>query len=127
MEEALRAHLLANSGVQALAGDRLDWGLRPAMLPSGRLQVVGSTPFYTFDGRDSLTPYRVQIEAFGETAGAAKQLARAIDAAMTNLPKPSFDSAFLITERDDVDTGPNGQPVHRALRDYRLFHRTLGD
>jgi len=124
MEEALIAHLLAWPAVAALAGDRLDWGQRNAALPAGRMQVVSSTPFHTFAGRDGLLPYRVQIDSFGLTYGDAKLLARAIDEAMQALPRPAFDSSFLLSERDGQDKDAADQPVHRNSRDYRILHHT---
>jgi len=124
MEEALRAALLAASGVSALVADRLDWGLRPAAVPSVRLQLVGKVPFYTYSGRDSLTPYRVQADCFGRRYGEAKLVARAIEVAVDALGRPEFDACFLLSERDDQDTDAAGQPLHRASLDFRIWHHT---
>ena len=124
MEEALRAALLAASGVKALVADRIDWGLRPDIVPSVRLQLVGKVPFYTYDGRDGLTPYRVQADCFGRRYGEAKLVARAVEAAIDGLTRPAFEARFLLGERDDQDTDAAGQPLHRTSLDFRIWHHT---
>jgi hypothetical protein len=122
MEEALRAALLATSGVQALVSTRIDWGLRPDTLPAIRLQVVSKVPFYTSSGRDGLTPYRVQIDCFGSSYGEAKRVARAVEAAVDAFRRPEFESCFVEAERDDQDTDGADQPVHRTSLDTRIWH-----
>ena len=124
MEEALRAALLATSGVTALVADRLDWGLRPEGATSVRLQLVGTVPVYTHAGRDALTPYRVQADCFGRRYGEAKLLARAIEAAVGGLTRPAFEACFLLGERDDQDTDVAGQPLHRTSLDFQIWHHT---
>lgn len=124
MEEAFRAALHADAGVKAVAGDRLDWGLRPPQLPAGRMQVVSEVPFYTAQGRDGLTPYRVQIDCMGLTYGDAKRLARAIVAAVGRLGRPAFDACFIFESRDDHDEDASGRVVFRTSLDVRVWHHS---
>lgn len=121
----MRAALHADAGMQAIVGDRVDWGLRPATLPAVRLLLVSKVPFYTHSGRDSLTPYRVQADCFGDRYGVAKRVARAVEAAIEQLTRPAFDACFLEGERDDQDTDAAGKPVHRTSLDFRIWHLTV--
>ena len=84
MEEAFRAALLAHSGLAALVGTRIDWGLRGAV-PSVRLLVVSKVPIQTYGGPIGLTPYRIQADCFGAKYGEAKRVARAVEAAVATL------------------------------------------
>lgn len=121
MEEQFRAALLANSGLAAIVGTRIDWGLR-GQAPSIRLQVVSGVPFYTHSGRNEMTPYLVQADCFGTRFGDAKRVARAVQAACDNLGLPHFDSCFVENERDDQDVDAASNPIHRTSLDLRLWH-----
>jgi hypothetical protein len=121
MEEQFRAALLANSGLAAIVGTRIDWGLR-GQVPSIRLQVVSGVPFYTHSGRDEMTPYLVQADCFGARYGDAKRVARAVQAACGDLGLPHFNSCFVENERDDQDVDAASNPIHRTSLDLRLWH-----
>lgn len=122
MEEALRAALRANVALAALVAGRVDWGLRSDPLPSVRLLLVSKMPIYTFGGRIGLAPYRVQADCFGTSYGSAKQVARAVDAAIAALTRPAWDACFVLNERDDQEVDAAGSPVHRTALDLRLWH-----
>jgi len=122
MEEALRAALLDASVVRDVVDDRVDWGLRVEQLGAVRLQLVSKVPFYTFVGRDGLTPYRVQADCLGRTYGEAKRIARAIEIAVQALGRPVFDACFVEAERDDQDADAADNIVHRTSLDIRIWH-----
>lgn len=124
MEEAFRAAMLADSELAAIVGARIDWGLRPDVLPSIRLQVVGKVPIYAYGGRVGLTPYRVQVDCFGARYGEAKRVARAAEAAVGTLARPSWDACFIEAERDDQENDAAGKPVHRTSLDCRIWHQS---
>ena len=122
MEEALRAALLADMALRAIVADRINWGKRTGTLPEVSLTLVSGVPFYTFGGRDGLTPYRVQIDCWGLRYGDAKRAARAITTTIEGLSRPTFDSCFVEAERDGLDTDAAEQPVHRTSLDTRIWH-----
>lgn len=122
MEEDFRAALLDWTGLAAIVDDRVDWGLRNGV-PAVRLQVAGKSPFYTFSGRDGLTPYIVQADCFGRDFGEAKLVARQVEACADALARPTFQGSFIVGERDDEDTDGADQVLHRTSLDIRILHR----
>ena len=124
MEEAFRAALLAHNGLTALVGTRVDWGERAGQLPSVRLLLVSGVPLYTYGGRVSLTPYRVQADCFGARYGAAKAVARAVLGACATLTRPTWDACFVEAERDDQERDAGGTLIHRTSLDLRLWHHS---
>lgn len=123
MEEAFRAALLAYGGLAALVGTRIDWGLRSDPLPGIRLQVVSKIRIYTYRGPIGLTPYRIQADCFGVRYGDAKRVARAFEAAVHSLSRPTWDACFVEAERDDQEDDGTGKPVHRTSLDARIWYQ----
>lgn len=123
MEEAFRAALLAHSGLAALVGTRIDWGLRGAV-PSVRLLVVSKVPIQTYSGPIGLTPYRIQADCFGAKYGEAKRVARAVEAAVATLARPRWDACFVEGERDDQDEDAANNPLARTSLDFRIWHQS---
>lgn len=127
MEEDLAARLLADSGVAAIVGVRVNWVERPQgeSLPAIVLQIVSSGRDYVLDGPQSLREDRVQADCWGLTYAAAKSAARAVIAALeppATHGSTKFNGAFVDAERDgreDIGTAL----VFRTSLDLMVWHR----
>lgn len=127
MEAALVAKLLASSGVTALTGARINWLRRPQAeaLPAIVLQLVDGVPDYLLDGSYSLTESRVQMDAWARSFKQAKQIARAVEAALSGqrftLSGVRFEGVFIASERDDTfDETPDA--YFRTSLDLMVHH-----
>ncbi len=129
MEEALREYLLANSPIVAACGGRIHWSVRPqgSPYPALVLSIISRLPERTFNGPDPLERARVQIDAYALSYGAAKELARLVKEALSNL---TFNNsgvtfwAFSENERDLTDTGAtDAERVHRISSDFLIWHK----
>lgn len=110
MEEALRSLLLASSGVTALApAARINWGTHPqgTALPGVVLNVISDAEGYTMAGRDGLSQGRVQVDCYATTYSQAKQLSRAVRAALSGYRGGGFEGVFHSGTRDSRDGGAN--------------------
>ena len=109
MEEDFRALLLADSGVSALAGSRVNWGAHPQgqSLPAVVLNVVSDADGMTMQGPDGLWQGRVQADAYAETYGAAKGLAQAVIARLNGHRGGGFRLVEHVATRDSREGGSN--------------------
>lgn len=114
MEPALLAKLLASSGVTALVGARINWARRPQgePLPAIVLHRIDGTPDVHHGGPSGLIESRVQVDCWAGSYKAAKQTARAVEAAVTaqrfNQASVRFDVVLLVDERDSsFDEAPD--------------------
>lgn len=129
MEEALRAFLLAQSGVSSVVSDRAYWNIRPQAgpLPALVLQVIDRSPAYTMDGNAALAETRVQVDCYGATYAQAKTLARAVrvplDGKRFTQDSIRFE-AFRLDERDLSEAGTTeAERVHRISLDFQIWHQ----
>jgi hypothetical protein len=129
MEEAIRAFLLAQSGISGLISGRAYWNLRPqaANLPALVLQVIDRTPVYAMDGSSALAETRVQADCYGATYSQAKLLARAVRAPLDGkrFTQSSIRfEAFRLDERDLSEAGTTeAGRVHRISLDFQIWHQ----
>lgn len=97
LAEALEAYLAADAGMKAILGlstARKDQrnGLYPVSvigtpsLPYVVHYEVGTTPLYSFQGQNRLQSKRYRFSCYGSNALNAKQLARALWKALSNIP-----------------------------------------
>ena len=114
MEAALLAKLLASSGVTALVGARINWARRPQgePLPAIVLHRIDGAPDVHHGGLSGLIESRVQVDCWAGSYKAAKQTARAVEAAVTaqrfNQASVRFDVVLLVDERDSsFDEAPD--------------------
>lgn len=127
MEEALRAFLLANAGVSALVGTRVDWAKRPqaSALPAVILHQISAPRTYTMQGRDRLIGYLVQIDVWAASFKASKDTARAVATALDLTPSDPLRAFFIQDERSDVDPGEAGSTdIYRTSLDVRVWTTT---
>lgn len=118
MEQALRAILLASSGVTSLApAARINWGAHPqgAALPALVLNVVSDAEGMVMNGPNGLSEGRVQIDAYADTYGDAKALARAVRTLLHGLRNTNFRLVMHVATRDSREGGTN-----EAERPYRV-------
>ena len=85
MEIALRALLIADTGVAAKVSSRVYWKRRSqndSLLPAIVLTKVSAPRDYNMDGPNNLIESRVQADCYGETYADAKTTAMAVIAAV---------------------------------------------
>ena len=114
MEEQFRAALMA--GVSALT-TRVGWGEVPqgSAMPYVVLWGIGDAAAATLDGPEGMSQGRVQVDCYGLTYGQAKQLARAVRAAMDGFRGNGLKGVFLAGTRDTREGGSN-----EAIRPFRV-------
>jgi hypothetical protein len=83
MQEALRALIVADSAVAAIAGTRVYWGVRPQdkPLPAIVLQTVSDPRPQHLKGFETFRGTRVQADCLAATFAQARALAEAVIAA----------------------------------------------
>ncbi|MGR3452880.1 DUF3168 domain-containing protein [Pseudooceanicola sp.] len=123
MEEELRALLLADSGVTALASDRVNFGAHPQgePLPAVVLNTISGAEGYTLSGPDGLLQARVQVDVYALTYGDAKRLARAVIAVLSGYSGGSFQGVFHESSRDSREDGEARRPF-RVSMDFTVVH-----
>lgn len=133
MEEAFIAHLLANSGVQALArtapaAARLYWVEAPQNVakPYATLFKVDGLRDTPLGGPNGFQSSRIQIDCYGLTYASAKGLSRAIEAAIGagrfTISSIEFQGCFLVAERDGVEPDATPDKLFRVSTDFLTFH-----
>jgi hypothetical protein len=127
MEEALKALLAATAGVTALApASRINWGARQqgAALPAVVLTVISDAEDYTLQAPDGLSRARVQADCYGETHASAKQLSRAVRAALSGYRGGNFRLVEHVATRDSREGGTNEPDrPHRVSLDFLTHWR----
>lgn len=117
MEEQFRALLLADSGVSALVGTRINWGAHPqgAPLPAIILTTISDAEDYHMNGPNGLFQGRVQADVYAMDYRAAKDAARAVRAALHCYRGGGFLLITHVASRDSREGGSN-----EADRPYRV-------
>lgn len=127
MEEALRALLLASSGVASLAPSaRINWGAHPqgADLPSLVLNTISGSEGLTMSGPDGIETSRVQIDAYAHTYAGAKILSRAVIAALHAYRSGAFRLVVHEGTRDSREGGSNeAERPFRCSMDFTVNWR----
>lgn len=128
LEEAIRAHLVANGGVSALIGTRL----YPLVLPQDPtypaivLTRVSGVREHSHDGPSLLSTSRLQLDCIAPTAAAAKNVADKVRLALDGFRGTmggaggvEVNGAWLEDERDGYD---DELRVYSASVDYMVLH-----
>lgn len=125
VEAGLRARLIADPQVAALAMDRVSWVQRPQedKLPAVTLQTVGAARRQTFGGVGATQQARVQADVWATTHVAAAALREAVIAALL----PAAEAGGFVFQRafaEVRETGEQGATrfVHRQIIDFRFTY-----
>ena len=108
MEYALIAKLLATVGITGITGTRINWSRRPQgeALPAIVLHRIDGAPEYHLQAPSGLVESRVQVDCWGDDYVAAKDLARAVETAISGQAfvqgSIRFDVILIVDERDST-------------------------
>jgi hypothetical protein len=130
VKEAVRRILLANSGVAALVGDRIAWGVLPrgTAYPAIALHLLSGPHHYAMGGPSNLATSRVQVNCMADLPIDSDALAAAVrdalSGARTTIAGITIQGAFLDNEDDLTDGEPHPpDEVHCDVRqDYLIWH-----
>ncbi|WP_333702896.1 tail completion protein gp17 [Sphingobium yanoikuyae] len=124
MQRALRARLLADDLVSALASGRVFWGIRPpkSLLPAITLNVIPTVLAEHMKGQQSLQFFRVQMDSWGDSYAAAQAL---VDAALACLlPRLKNDNYYFRTASAtvprDLSEETTAGTIHRKQTDLTI-------
>lgn len=119
MEEDLRGRLKL-----VVPGVPVDWGWTAQGVPVPRvvLTMVSDVPDMTHDGPSGYRQSRVQIDVYGASYGAAKDVARKIEAALSGLRAGVILGAFKTGGRDFPPDLGAGEVLARISEDYMIHH-----
>lgn len=129
MEEALVSYLLAQAGLTAVTGTRINWDERPQLeaLPSITLTVASRPIDYHHGGRSDLQRVRVQADIWAGTKAQALAISRALTTAveaMNTTPGGGvLERGFIDNSFDTApeDLGGGGK-VFRRIVDFFVWH-----
>jgi hypothetical protein len=129
IQPALRARLLANSTVAAMAGTRVDWDWRQQGkgLPAVTLQIVSDPRPQHMDGNQVTRMTLVRAHCWAETASGAANLAEAVIATLVPAADQGavrFLRSFATLRGSDEETTPTGI-VHRQIVDLEVWHTPI--
>lgn len=125
MRTELRAYLLADAGLAAALGVKVDWDLRPDGDGGAGLvlRMVDNPPGYTLGGRDTLEAAFVTFECWGDTVAQAEAVANAVKALADGQARGGFRGLFIQGERDGSEYVSPGKR-HCISLDLRVWRPT---
>ena len=129
MEEDLIALLLATAGITSLVSTRIYWTQKQqgAANPYMVLTKVSRVVSYTYDDAVKLMPSRVQFDCYAITFGAAKNIARALEARISGMAETYgstyFNGCFLDSERDSFEEAATPDKLFRTSLDFIIWHK----
>ncbi len=131
IEEGLHAWLAADPAVAVLVVEGKTARIYPFNLPQGAklpaltYNKISSVSDRHLTGRSGLARARVQVDCYGETPAAVKELKEAVRLSLDHRDGPAASetirAAFLDTERDlyEDELTP---PVYRVSLDFTIWH-----
>jgi len=128
MEEAIRALLLADSGVSGHVGGNVNFGTHPQgkPFPAIVLNTVSDAEGYTLSGPNGVTQARVQADCYADTYGAAKLLSRAVRSLLSGYSGGAFQGVFHVGTRDGREGGSNeAERPYRVSMDFMVHFNTI--
>ncbi len=122
------AMLLADTGLAAQVGTRIHWQIaaQNTAKPYVVLTRISSSDAITYRDVAVITESRVQVDCYALTYLGAKQVARAVKAALNGKGgglAATIDRVFYDTERDLFEEAATPDKLHRVSADYRVWHR----
>jgi hypothetical protein len=129
-QSGLRARLIADSAVTAIAAARVSWVERPqkGAMPAVTLQVITDPRTQHMKGFDGARATGVQADCWAKTYLEALALARALIAAVkapASISGKMFGNAQVTGQRDGGESVGDGSFIHRQSVDLTIWH--VGD
>lgn len=129
-QTGVRARLLADDTVTAIAATRIYWVERPqkTALPAITLQTVSDPRPEHLKGPEGARGTRIQCDCWAESYGSALSLARAVIAALrppATVSDKKFGNARVEGQRDLGESVTDGTFIHRQSMDFIIWH--VGD
>jgi hypothetical protein len=131
MEHGIIARLLASGGVTAHVSTRVYPGRRPqaSALPAIDVASISGAPVYTDQGSAGLATARIEVNCWGATYTSAKQVARAVTAALSaffgEVGGVRFQFILKDAERDFSEGGSNvAEYLFRTSLDFICWFET---
>lgn len=128
MDAALRSLLLNDAGVGAIAGVRVDWGVRPEgdPLPGIALHLIADLGTVRRRSRSAWNKAVVQVDCWARTFHDANRLASAVKDALTGYSGVIAGRKLRIlpvegSGASDTDKDKTGV-VHRVRPEFRIWH-----
>ena len=128
MEEALIDWLLADSAIETIAGDRINWNVtkQGSGKPSLVLTRVTGIPDYHMQGPSGLVRSLVQADCWATKYETALALGRAAKARLSGIGAAEvdgFQKVSVINERHGFEPGAEtAEQFHRVSLDFELWH-----
>lgn len=127
MEEAIRAVLLASSGVTALVpAAHLNWGEHPqgASSPYIHMMTISAAEGLTMKGPDGMSEGRIQVDCYAPTYLVAKQVSRAVIGALHGYRGGGLRLVRHDATRDSREGGTNeAERLFRVSLDFTTAWR----
>lgn len=133
MEQALRARALADAGVEAIVGTRVDWGMRNQAdpLPAVTLQIISDDRPQHLKGFQPLRMTRVQATCWADEFADAKALAEALIAALVpeaeedgvRFNRAGVEGPRTLTSSTGLST--DTRPIDQHVVDFLIWHSTI--
>lgn len=126
MESALTSFLLADAGIAAAVGTRVNWAVLPQAFdrPNIVLTLIAGDRNYTGAAVDRLVQTVVQIDAWATTMAAALAIANLIETRLSGFRGThggiEFAGVFLNAVRSGVEKTPS-EELHRVSSDYTVW------
>jgi len=117
--------MLADAGISAKVGTRITWGerLQGSAVPAINMAVASKVTIYHMSGASSYNQYRVQVNIYGVTYGAAELTARAVFLFLSAHKSGTFQGVFLENEDNLRSVGSNDADKLFGIRqDYQIHH-----
>jgi len=125
MEEQIRALLLADFSVSAVAGARINFGVHPQgqPFPAIVLNVVSDADDYNLVGPTGLQIARVQVDCYAGAYIDAKRLSRSVRAFLSGYRGGIFHVVILASARDSREGGSDvADRPFRVSMDFMVHH-----
>lgn len=128
METALRARLMADGAVAAIAGTRIDWTNRPSATayPAVTLMVVSDPRPQHMKGFQGLRGTRLQIDTMALDAATKVALREAVIACVVEPATEGgtvFGRGFINNVVDRGEDVPGQGFIHRDMIDATIWHK----
>ena len=129
VDNDLIEYILADAGVQAIAGSRVKPVSQEqgAVRPAATVSRISGAPEYADDGEVGLQQARFQIDCWGDDYASAKNLARAVTSALSAVADVTQGATtflyIMLDSEQDVREGGSGDAAYlfRTILDFTVW------